>query len=104
MMENTKKFCFLLKLNVLVNVLLKKKLKKFTFNHSKRTSKGSRSFEIKAEQNHTFRSLLDVFSESENINVEVRHLFGIKIKNQCKTWAGKIRFFGAQKSVLLKAN
>ena len=32
-----------------------------------KTIEDSQAFEIKAEQNHTFRSLLDVFSKLENI-------------------------------------
>ena len=38
-----------------------------------KTIKASQIFQIKAEQNHTFRNMLDVFSESENIDAEVKY-------------------------------
>ena len=95
----------MLKLNVLVNVVLNNFFKKISLSIIQDEKQGSQIFETKTEQNHIFRSLLDVFSESENIDAEVsKHLFGIKIKNQCKTRTGRIRIFGARNSVLLKAN
>ena len=38
-----------------------------------KTIKASQIFQIEAEQNHTFRNMLDVFSESENIDAEVKY-------------------------------
>ena len=41
---------------------------RFAFYYSRwKTVKGSKIFEIKAGQNHTFRNLFDVFSELQNI-------------------------------------
>ena len=43
-------------------------------NQHGKTVKGSKIFEIKAEQNHIFRKLFDVFSELQGINTGKKYL------------------------------
>ena len=65
----------------------------FAFDHSRRkTIKRSQIFEIKAEQNHAFRSLLDIFSESENIDAEVRYFVIFTQYKDKKTVSVKLLF------------
>ena len=53
--------------------------------HNGKSVKSNENFEIKAEQNHSFKSLFEVFSDSQGINIAVRNtflLFCMKAKTQ----------------------
>lgn len=53
--------------------------------HGGKSVKGIENVEIKAEQNHTFKSLFEVFSDSQDIDIAVRNtflLFCMKAKTQ----------------------
>ena len=41
--------------------------------HNGKSVKSIENFEIKAKRNHTFKSLFEVFSESQGINIAVRN-------------------------------
>ena len=43
--------------------------------HGGKSVKGFENVEIKAKQNHTFKSLFEVFSDSQGINIAVRNTF-----------------------------